>query len=521
MAEAGFIDPRTPVLVGAAQFTQKVAPEQSLTGLGMVEQAARAAFADTSAAGIAAAVDTVLVVGFTVDAPDFPLKDLARPSNPPKSLSKALGLTPAREIYTHMGGNTPQMAVNRLAEEIAQGRCETALLAGAEFLNSYMKLMRVGADMSAWAVDDGTPAEVWGDPRPGNPAVETAHGLNYPTNAYPLFENAIRHRRGVSLGAHMQSMGRLFSPFSKVASANPLSWFPTYRSPEEIATVTPDNRMIGFPYTKYMNAVIQVDQMAALVITSVAKARELGIGEDKWVFLHGCADATDVFHLTERADFISSPAIRGMGKRAFDMAGWSVRDVDFIDLYSCFPSAVEIGCQELGIAEDDPRGLTVTGGLPYFGGPGNNYTMHSIATMMDKLKAARASSGTHAKGLLTGNGWFVTKHSMGLYSTEPVRGPWTREAPAVLQAELDAMDHPVLDPSPTGRATVESFTIVHGRDAIRMAIVVGRLEGGQRFVAHTPHHEALYQRMMTQGAIGMTGTVTPSGDGQTILFTPD
>ncbi len=508
-------DPRTPVLVGAAQFTERRKPEDALTALEMIEKAARGALGDTGSDLVLPALDTLVVVGFTVDAPDFPVADLAKPSNPPRSLAKALGIAPRREIYTHMGGNTPQMAVNRLAEDIAQGEVEAALVVGAEFLNSYMKLMGAGADLSAWAVDDGTPGEVWGDPRPGTTAQETAHGLNYPANTYPLFETAIRHARGRTPEAHALAMGRLFSGLSKVASENPLSWFPTYRTAEEIATVSERNRMVGYPYTKYMNAVIQVDQMAGLIMTSAGKAAALGIPKEKWVFLHGCADATDLFHVTERVDLHSSPAIRLCGQQALGMAGWSVADLDHIDLYSCFPSAVEVACAALGLAEDDPRGLTVTGGLPYFGGPGNNYAMHSIATIMERARAAPGS-----KGLATANGWYLTKHAMGLYSTTPVLGAWTREAPSVLQGRLDAMAHPAVDPAPNGPATIEAYTVVHSREAMRMGLVIGRLASGARFLAHTPDDQAVLRDLMSRDQVGRGGTVTPGQGGAVNRFVP-
>ena len=257
---------------------------------------------------------------------------------------------------------------------------------------------------------------------------ERAYGLAFPVNTYPLFETAIRGQRHRTPEQHLDALGKFFSPFSKVASENPHSWFPTYRPPEEISTPSEKNRFVGFPYTKYLNAVIEVDMAAAVVMTSVGKARELGIPESKWVFLHGCADAADIWFVSERVNFHSSPAIRTMGKKAFTMAGRTTGDMAFIDLYSCFPSAVELGCQELGIAEDDPRGLTVTGGLPYFGGPGNNYVMHSIVTMTDKL---RNSPGKF--GLATGNGWYVTKHSAGIYSTAPKRAHGSARIPRIIR----------------------------------------------------------------------------------------
>ncbi len=340
---------------------------------------------------------------------------------------------------------------------------------------------------------------------------ERAYGLHFPVNTYPLFENAIRGIKRRSPSEHLEWLGKFFSPFTKVAAENPYSWFPTYRSPEEISTPTDKNRFVGFPYTKYLNAVIEVDMAAAVVMTSVAKARELGIPQSKWVYLHGCAEASDIWNVTERMNFHSSPAIHMMGKKALAMANLDVGDVSFIDLYSCFPSAVELGCQEIGIAEDDPRGLTITGGLPYFGGAGNNYVMHAIVMMAEKL---RANPGKF--GLCTGNGWYVTKHSAGIYSTKPLEGEWTREDPKTYQLEIDAMPRPNVVWKPRGPAKVETYTVITDRKAKRFGLIVGRAWDGARFLAHTPDDDATLNRMMHEEMLGREGEV--SQDGPSNLF---
>ena len=183
-----------------------------------------------------------------------------------------------------------------------------------------------------------------------------------------------------------------------------------------------------------MNANAIIDQAAAVLITSVGKAREWGIPQERWVFLHGCADGTDTWVVSERDDWLdASPAIKGCDRLALDMAGKTLADVAAFDLYSCFPSAVEVAMKEIGIAEDDPRPISVTGGLPFFGGPGNNYVTHSIAEMMNVVRKQPGSFG-----MVTANGMYLTKHSAGLYSTTPTEGPWRREDPKKLQAELDA-----------------------------------------------------------------------------------
>lgn len=509
------IDPKTPILVGGAQFTQRTAREgkitQGLNPIEMLARPAREAMADTGAAlaDLSAAIDTVAVVRFTADTPGDQGRLVGRMfRNPPAALAKHVGASPRRAFYTATGGNTPQWLVNRTAEEIASGECEVALLAGAEYLATFIGAAKKGIDLG-WAdlpdADFGGDPEEIGDMRAGVNAHEQAYGLQFPVNTYPLFENAIRGQKGHSVEDHLKWLGLFFSPFSKVASENPYAWFPTYRSPEEIATPTPQNRFVGFPYTKYLNAVIEVDMSAAVVMTSVGKARELGIPESKWVFLHGCGDASDIWNVSERVNYHSSPAIRTVGQKAFAMAGKTAADIDFIDLYSCFPSAVEIGCQELGIAEDDPRGLTVTGGLPYFGGAGNDYVMHSIVTMMEKLRANRGTFG-----LCTGNGWYVTKHSAGIYSTTPTEGPWQRENPKSYQKDIDAEAHPEVEEAPDGPATVETYTVVTDRKGKRFGLVIGRLEDGHRFLAHTPDDDAILDWMMNKEMLGRLGDVGPT-----------
>jgi acetyl-CoA C-acetyltransferase len=235
----------------------------------------------------------------------------------------------------------------------------------------------------------------------------------------------------------------------------------------------------------------------------VATARELGIPREKWVFLHGCADAHDHWYVSERIDLHSSPAIRAASGQALAMAGKTLADIDVIDLYSCFASAVQIGCQEIGLAEDDPRDLTITGGLPYFGGPGNNYVTHSISEMLRRLRARPG-----AFGLVTANGNYVTKHSFGVYSTEAPAGPWRREAPSLLQARLDALPKAPFTETPQGAATVETYTVMHSRDGPEFAVVFGRMnDTGQRFIANLPDDPAGLWDLQNRDSLGRPGQV--------------
>lgn len=508
----------TPVLIGAGQFTFRGEIENSPSPLQLLKIAAERAVADAGLLGSdLAGLDAMAVIAFSIDAPGGLSKlPMPRLINPPASLARALGADPGWKVYTETGGNSPQQAVNAVCERIAQGSSELALVAGAEFLGSLMKRLKGGLGFDGWGDDLVEAPERMGDPRPGVTAQEAAHGLGYPVNTYPLFENALRARDDRSLQDHQQRLGELFSPFSKVAAGNPMAWFPLERSAEELTTVTDRNRMISFPYPKYLNAIMEVDQSAAVLICSVRKARELGVSEDKWVYLHGCADAADLWYPLDRQNFHSSPAIRLTGERALEMAGVTLADIDIIDLYSCFPSAVQVAAEELGLALDDPRGLTITGGLPYFGGPGNNYALHSIAEMMTRLRERPG-----AFGLCTANGWFLTKQSIGIYSTKPFDGDWVREAPSRIQAQIDSLPHPEIVERPVGPSTIETYTVVHSREGVRMGIVVGRDASGRRFVAHTPDDPATLLDLESWEGVGRTGIVGPHPDGVRNLFIPD
>jgi acetyl-CoA C-acetyltransferase len=510
------LDPSMPVLVGCGDVTDLDTPvESGRSPYDLIAQAARLALQDAGAAGMAEAIDTVAMIrSFADTSPRFATQ-LGTSANPPRSVAQRLGLKASRHIYSYSGGNMPQYLLNQFAESIARGEMRAALLCGGEALRTQHGLERSGAE-GLWTEDPGGTRELIGDPRRGWSAHEELHRMRAAIVMYPLIENAIRAARGRSVAVHQQAIGALMARFAAVAATNPLATRRQGYSAEQLVTVSNDNRWIGFPYPKLMNAHAFIDQSAAVVMTSVATARELGIARDKWVFLHGCADAHDHWYVSERFDLHASPAILAASRQALAMAGKTLDQIEVFDLYSCFASAVQIGCHEIGLAEDDPRGLTITGGLPYFGGPGNNYVTHSISEMLRRLRARPG-----AFGLVTANGNYVTKHSFGVYSTTAPAGPWRREAPALLQARLDALPKAPFTETPQGAATIETYTVMHGKAGPEFAVVFGRLRAtGQRFIANLPDGPAGLWELQNRDSLGRPGQVHRAADGRNI-FIPD
>ena len=436
------LDPRTPVLVAYGQVNQHDS-DPAVEPVDLMERAARAA-ADPR---VLAAVDSVRVVNLLS----------WRYRNPGLLLAERIGATRADGRYTAIGGNVPQTLVNQACLDIASGAADTVLIAGAETWRTRTKVRAAGGKLDYTKQDDSVPAPQGGDEEfvLAGP-VELRIHLDRPSYVYPMFEQALRISAGETPEAHRRRIGELWAGFSAVAQDNPHAWNRTPVSAEEISEPSASNRMISWPYTKLMNSNNMVDQGAVLILTSVQTARELQIPTDRWVFPYAGTDAHDTYLIAERADLDRSPAIRIAGGRALELAGKGVDDMDFVDLYSCFPSAVQVAARELGLSLDGDRALTVTGGLTFAGGPWNDYVTHSIATMAERLVA---SPGT--LGLVTANGGYLTKHSFGVYGTEPPTGEFRWED---VQSAVDAEPTVVAEDHWEGTGTVESWTTPVSRE---------------------------------------------------------
>ncbi|HEX4540974.1 MAG TPA: acetyl-CoA acetyltransferase [Acidimicrobiales bacterium] len=468
-------DPRAPVIVGVGQSLRR--PDEASDLASFPDPATMMADALRSAGEDSGTGDRLLRAADSVRVVDtlswhYP--------NPAAAIASALGADPGETVRSVPGGNGPQLLVNDAAEAIAAGRMDVALVAGAEAIQTRLLARQAGPEGSrlrlSWAQqapDTPGPRQV-GHDRPGVSDAEAARSLALPVQVYPVFENALRAAAGEGVDEHQVRVSQLWSRFSAVAARNPYAWSPTERSAEEIRTPSSNNRMIGFPYPKLMNANIQTDQAAALVLCSVEAARAAGVPPDRWVFVWSGSEAEDHWFVSERADLHSSPAIRLAGRTVLDLAGIGIDDIAHVDLYSCFPSAVQIAAAELGLGLDEPgRPLTVTGGLTFAGGPGNNYATHAIAAMVVRL---RATPGSH--GLVTALGWFATKHAMGVYSTTPMSGGFRRGSP---QADVDALPRRSTAPDHEGPVRVESYTVMHERDGSpSLGIVACLLPDGRR-----------------------------------------
>ena len=470
MTPPGTDPTRVPVVVASGQAIER---ELLVNPVDLMTRAAEAALAD--APRLRHRIERLSVV------------DVMTATGPATAteLAGRLGLGPevAREVTT-VGGNSPQWLVSRAASAIAAGELSVTLIAGAEAIRSSRARRAQGLPRDVGRTDLA-PDPVVGDDLPGVGPAEQAAGLLAPVHVYPLFENVLAARAGRDAAAQRRYLGRIMAPFTRVAAAHPFAWFAEERSAAEIATPSPDNRIVCEPYTKRMTAFLGSDQAAVLLVCSLAEATRAGVA-DRAVFVWSGAEATDVRFVASRPDLGRSPAIAAAGEALLAAASAAagrvvgIDDLAVLDLYSCFPSAVQLAADALGLAHDDSRGLTVTGGLPYFGGPGNNYTSHGIATVTDLLR--RTSGDGTRLGLATGLGWYATKHALGLYGSTPAPAGFRRGDTTAAQSVIDAsaVDVAASLDAPED-ATVVAATVWRDNDgAAAGAPVVARLSDGRQ-----------------------------------------
>jgi len=482
------IDPRLPVLVGVGQHLDRDGGPEPVE---LILRSAETAVADAGDSTLLSAAEVIAVA---------PVMSW-RYYDPARLLATRWGATPAERWYPAMGGNTPQQLVNKAALSIAEGLCDIAVVCGGESYRTR-QVFRRDNRRPQWSTQDSTEEPTWGGAQSldlGHPA-ELAHGILMPTQCYPLFESALRHAAGRSAEEHQRFLGELWAGFSAVAASNPYAWDQVRHSAEEIATVDEANRYIGSPYTKRMVSNPDVDMASTLIMCSTAEADRRGIPRERWVFICSGTDGADPF-LSERSSMISSPAMRVAGSAALDLAGVGIEELAHLDVYSCFPSAVQLACKELDIPLG--RQLTVGGGLCFAGGPWNNPVGHAIATMVDVLRTDPTSIG-----LVTANGGIIQKHAFGVYSGEPPRSGRFRYA--YPQPEIDAAEpgRSVLE-SYEGPATIESFTVMHERDGVASRAHASVLTpDGHRAWATTSDTDAM-ATLLVEDLIGATTIVGP------------
>ncbi len=414
-----------------------------------------------------------------------------------------------RELWLPAGGTTPQDLIHEIASAMDQGDVDVALLFGAEAMRTRRKANRAGRELP-WPARDKSIKPMRGQ-KPMTSAWESRHGLRLPIQAYPLMENALRHSHGRSAQEQIDTAAAILHKNALVAAENPNAWFRDAPSAALISTVTPDNRMICYPYTKRMNAIMDVDQAAALVVVSNRFIEQSG-GVERAAAVLGGAGSEDVWNLMQRPSLSRSPGMETAFAAALQYAATEVADIAAFDFYSCFPSPVQMALSALGLNVDDNRQFSITGGLGYAGGPGNNYVMHSLATAVQRLRENPAEIL-----MITGVGMANTKHAATILSRGD-RIPPAATGTTVFREDSGETALTVAEQA-SGPCTIVTYTIEYDRERQPFNVIyILDTEDGRRAVANARDPAGADQQLLREDPIGKTGMLEWDADADRQFF---
>ena len=491
----------TPIIVGAGQCVERDYTESS--PMDLAGRAASSAIEASGGTGVGAAIDTIAVVRIFSDSAPMWASKLGRSNNPPQSVAKRVGAAPQHRIYSVTGGNEPQSLLLEFFADLQAGRRDCVLLCGSEAIKNQRNAERNGLALN-WDEVFDEPLEDRGFGVWVASQQERHNALIAPIFYYQILEEFRRQKLGLSREDYQAQMARLLTSLNAVAVNNPYAQFPGPLSEADILGADPLTHL----YTKRMVAQDSVNQGAALVLTTVGRARELGVPEANWVYLHGGAQGLDV-EITVRPDPSASEMAGAVINKTFEMAGKSIADIALVDIYSCFPVAVTAISEALGLPSDGSRTLTLTGGLPYFGGPGNNYSMHGLAEMWRQVRSDPSQFAyVHA------NGGMLSKHASGIFSCRPSAVDWSSVETSISQDTLQRCD---LDEHPAS-GTVIAYTVNYMKGQPVQAIVLCETDAGARFVSHTrPEDQDVVAEMVSGEPVGRRVAVSGTADNEYAL----
>ncbi len=489
---------RVPVIAGVGEFSDHPAAIRSgLDPIALMMEALKRAEQDCGGK-LLADIESLDIVSFLS----------WRYHDPAARLCERLGIRPGRAVYGPVGGESPIRHIHEAAKRIARGECAVAAVCGGEAQSTATKAERAGVALPwpPFAHDAPAPVRNASFQKP----MATALGVARPITVYPIYEAAASAHWGQTPRQALQESGELWSRYSSVAAHNPNAWLKRHVPADEIITPTPGNRLIAWPYTKLMVANPSVNQSAAILLTSLARARAAGIAKDRIIHVWGGASAEEPRDYLERDQFHESHAQNAVLRSATDLVeGADGQAFDAIELYSCFPAVPKMARRTLGLGPEAQT--TVTGGLTFFGAPLNNYMAHAACAMVRKLR-----SGAKL-GLLYGQGGFVTKHHALVLSPNASRAAIAQETSVQAEADRNRRPAPPFVGKATGPATVESFTVLYGRNGdIEHGVVVLRTAQNARMLARVPASDSATLARLTDMdriAVGIMGNIGQADDG--------
>jgi len=494
MASSESLDPQTPIVISAAEIVHRDGTDFAMaSATDLMIEAVQSALAATGAAESLGALTGAVFVPHGTWAE----------SDPGRAIARTVGAPNARSVRSELGV-LQQSLLARAATDVCSGVIDVAIVVGGENRWSGVIAGKSGSTVPDAPADAGSsePDEVIAPKEMVISQIEIDRNLTTAAHQYAIIESALRHHLGRSNRAHQRELGDLWARFAEVAAHAPAGWDDRALTSDEIAFESESNRMIAAPYPKWLISQWNVDQAAALIFTTVGTARRLGLDESKWVFPLAMVESNAVIPLPERADVYRWPASRVVAKTALESSAVTIDEIGPVDLYSCFPAAVEVQAREIGFSIG--RDLTLTGGMTFGGGPFNNYVLQGAAAMVRRLQELPAAT------------FGMTSAVSGLL-TKPAVTVWSNREPRVPFASLDvseeaarATERRPVDPDLTGAGVVVGATVIPGREGDLTTVALVQVDEVRTVVQS--HDPGVGQTFMDSDPVGLSVIIGDPGE---------
>ncbi len=470
----------TPVLVGIGVVTQREEDfQRAREPLELMFDAVAAAGRDTGAANALVGTQHIAVP-----------RGRWQYRNPAGAIARRIGADHASTVLASVGV-LQQTLLGEACARIARGDAHTTMVVGADAGYRLLRAQIAGAELGEITQEDAPDLALTPKEELFHPA-EIRAGLQLPVGLYAVMESAFRAQHGWSVAAHRTQLAELYARFSAIAARNPQAWHRHPLEAAEIREASARNPMQAFPYTRLHCSTWNVDQAAALLFCSVARAEELRIPRAQWIFPVASTESNHMIAVSARQDLARCPGARITGQAALAAGELTIEAIDLIELYSCFPIAVETYAAALGLAPDVAH--TITGGMPFAGGPFNNYVLQATCRAAELLRA-----GTARTALISSVSGLLTKQGFGLWSANPApHGFVNADLTSAVAREVGALE--VVEDF-SGEGQVVGYTVLHGRQQAPRGVVLLAIAHGRRAFA-TTEEPALLASMQEDEWVG-------------------
>lgn len=463
-------DANAPVIIGVGEASRKTVPGDWPSPRELAGAAIRQALADTGQPqAVANAIDTI--AGIRTFEDSGVSMGTGSPDNVPEAFGAAGGLSATRLIYADVGGQSPQAMVNELAGEIRRGETPVAIIVAAEANGTAKRARKAGVELD-WKLPSNTPFDNRLSSFPILSRTEIRHGIISMPLAYSLLENARRLNLKISREDYLVRIAELGAAMSVKSLTRDHAQFAKHFIASDLVSEDDGNYPLTNIYRKWHVAQDAVDLGGAIILTSAGKAREMGVADERMVYLAGASETKEPPY-SERDDLLNPLALDYALNAALAQSGFAPTDLGPVDIYSCFPVAVFAAVDRLGDPARSLGDYTLTGGLNFFGGPGNGYAIYSLAAMVEALRKDGSKPA-----LVTANGGVMSKQAVGVYTAhQPVRA-WDGEVAADYQSGSIE-----LNDTPKGKACVLTYTRPVSKGVMGAATLIVEMENGRRAMA--------------------------------------